>query len=345
MSWRAVVVVVGLVLAACAQSARARQMPEARAQLDGDGRWVNGVTESWWLGEAITKAEGAEAAARWKALLDESAGARPAGWEGGYFRGGETHGTYLQWSPRGGFVIARVNKCMALVTGLAYGRVEVTPTHVEFFPEVDKESAGGHGHHGAAHPAAPRAVIRFVPVEWRGERMFIEEEEMDEFGDYVAGLGGYNGRFVYPLLGYEEFFTRGGGKKSATPVVPPGYERFIKRPVEARVISAGRRVLKKDYVLKGANTSAEYEHASVTRVTIDAGTEQGVKEGLLFRVTRPDEGDTVFVTRAGRRTSEAVVVRDLDERGRETFYDNGDSRERRHTRVLRGWRLTTSLFD
>lgn len=344
-------IVVGLALLAGAHGTGARQLPEARAQLDEDGRWVNGVTESWWLDEGITKAEGEAAAARWKEIRDGFARVDvPRGWAGTYFRGSETHGTYMRWSPRG-FVIARIDKCRALVMGLVYGRVEATPTLVQFFPELDKESAGGHGSHhgGAQHAARPRDVIRFVPVEWRGRRLLIAEREMEEFGDYVAGLGSYNGDFVTRFLDYENFFRgpdkddRGVGSVSAQPVVPTGYERFIKRPIEARVTSVGRRVFKSDYFIESKHSSMNFARASLTRVTISAGSEQGVKEGLVFRVTRPDEGDTVFITRAGRRTSEAVVVREIDQRGVENFYDS-EYRERRHSKVARGWRLTTSLF-
>lgn len=348
-TWRGVVVVAAVLVCALAGApgARARQLSEARAQLDADGRWVNGVTESWWMDEGITSADAGVAAARWKEIGDD--GARAAGWAGDYFRGGETHGTYMRWSPRGGFVIARVDKCRAAVMGLVSGRVEATPTLVQFFPELDKQSAGGHGHHGATqHAAKPRDVLRFVPVEWRGRRLLIAEEEMEDFGDYVAGLGRHNEYSGLFFLEYDIFFRRSGegaGDGGAPPVVPPDYRRFIKKPIEARVTSVGRRVLKRDYTIEGKHTSQAFARASVTPVTINAGTEHGVKEGMVFRVARPAEGDTVIVLRAGRRTSTAAVVRDAGERGAETFYDNEQSRERRHSRVARGWRLTTSLYD
>jgi hypothetical protein len=339
------VVIVWLALLACAPASRAQQLPEALARLNEEGRWVNGVTESWWLSEGIRREEGTAAAARWKEVGDELARAGASGWAGDYFRGGETHGVYMRWSPRGGFVIAHVNKCAALVTGLVHGRVEATPTLLRFFPELDKGGADPHGH-GPRQQHAPRAVIRFVPVEWRGARFLIAEEEMGDFGDYVAGLGRHNGDAGNLFLDYDHFFRRAGAGRDGggPPVVPPGYERFIKKPVEARVASVGRRVLKSDYNLRSGNVERWYERASLTHVVINAGTERGVKDGMVFRVARPDEGDTVVVLRAGRRTSEAVVVRDVDERGAETFHDEGP-REGRRAKVARGWSLTTSFLD
>lgn len=344
-----VVVILAAVLA-CAHVVRAQQLPEASAQLDGDGRWVNGVTESWWPDDGITSADLGAAAARWKEIGDELARGGGEGLAGDYFRGGDTHGTYMRWSPRAGFVIARVDKCRAAVMGIVHGRVEATPGLVQFFPEFEKQALRSHGQHAAApRPREPRSVIRYVPVRWRGERMLVSEGEMEGFGDYAAGLGEYNGYDGYMYVDHTTFFSRLGVEEDAArpgdaPVVPPGYERFIKRPIEARVTAVGRRVLKRDFTVEGAHSSATYARASLTHVVISAGSEQGVKEGLVFRVKRPDEGGTVVITRAGRRTSEAVVVREVDGRGVEYFHDS-EYRARRRSRVARGWRLTTSIFD
>ena len=339
--------VVGAAVLLCALACA----PAARAQLDQWGYWENGVTEHWWLSSKDFAAEDAlGAVARWKSVGEDNGRGDGGAWAGDYSRGSETHGTYLRWSPRAGFVIAHVNKCEARVMGLVYGRVEATPALVQFFPELDKASAGAHGggHHGGARKdVAPRAVIRFVPVMWRGERLLVSEEEMADFGDYVAGLGRYNEYAGLLFLGYDFFFRRSGeGSESdddAPPAVPPGYERFIKRPIEARITSVGRRVLRRDYTIEGENTSATYARAALTYVTIDAGAAQGVKDRMVFRVLSPDEGDTVVVVRAGRRTSTAAVVRDADERGAENYFDH-ESREKQHSKVAAGWRLTTSLF-
>jgi hypothetical protein len=336
---------------ACAAAARAQALPEASARLDADRRWVNGVTESWWLADGFTDAEASAAAARWKAIGDELAGAKGAAWSGDYFRGGETHGTYMRWSPRAGFVIAHVDKCQAMVTGLVHGRVEATPGLVRFFPELDKHPARGHGHggHGAPAHREPRDVLNFVPVEWRGGRMFVAEEEMPDFGDYVAGLGGYNQWVSFMFLDYTVFFSRMGEEAAGgppSPAVPPAYRHFLKKPVEATVTSVGRRVLRRDYHVEGENTSMTFERASLTYVTIDAGAERGVKPGMILRVVRDgDEEDSLLVLRAGRRASTAAVVREVDERGAETYYSNAESRERRRSKVSAGWRLTTSLHD
>ncbi len=357
----------------CATATRARQLSGALAQLDEDGRWVNGVTESWWPGEGITNADATSAAARWKEIGDELAREGSEGWAGDYFRGGETSGTYMRWSPRAGFVIAGVNKCEARVRVLVYGRVEATPTLVKFFPEVYKAAPrrGEDESRRQEKAATTPDVIRYVPVEWRGERMLVAEEEMEDFGDFLAGLGDYNGRAAFD---YEvtNFFSRseahnrpdyseasgesgeaadsgastvsGEAVPYAPPVVPPGYERFLKKPVEATVTAVGRVSFKSDYIVELPYASSrQYDLASLTRVTISAGTAQGVKKRMVFRVTEPDEDDTVIVLRVREHDSDAVVIRDADERGREVYYDK-ETREAMHSKVAAGWRLTTSPF-
>ena len=337
-TWR--VVIFWLALLACA--------PAARAQQDQWGFWQNGVTEAWWLdSNDFSLAEATGGVERWKAIGEERAADNAATeiWAGDYFRGSDTHGTYLRWSPQAGFVIAHVNKCAAQVMGLVYGRVEATPTLVQFFPELDKHPARGHGGHGAHQtPPGPRAVIRFVPVEWRGTRLLVAEDEMGDFGDYVAGLGSYNG-WNDLFVDHTVFFSHSGAgsgepDRGAPPSVPPGYEHFLKRPVEATLTSVGRRVFRSEYMIERESFSRGFGRVSLTYVTLDAGAEQGVKDHMVFRTTRPDEDDTVVVVRAGRRSSTAVVVRPVDERGRENFDESEP--EKLLPKVARGWKLTTS---
>lgn len=372
MRWVFVGAVMLACVFACALSASARQLPEAHAQLDEDGRWVNGVTESWWPGDGIAEADAAAAAARWKEIGDELARDGAAGSAGDYFLGGDTSGTYMRWSPRAGFVIAAVNKCEASVRAITYGKVRATQTLVEFFPEVRKVSPRQRDGEGEERKAAATPeVIRFVPVGWRGEHMLIPEDAMDDFGDYLSGLGRYNG---HPVMVYDDeysnFLTRfearrgpagpdesadsaaedsdaaDSGKPAsyAPPVVPPGYERFLKKPVEATVTAVGRRSVKRDYNLESPNNSVVYESASITRVTIGAGTAQGVKDRMVFSVVEPREDALVFVLRAGENESEAIVVRELYDGGAETFRDHAKDRDKRHPAVSAGWKLTTNPF-
>lgn len=320
------------------------------ADVDEHGRWINGVTESWWHDpEQFSAGEVAAARALWRRIGAENGGAKSHAWAGDYFVGGETHGTYMRWSPRAGFVIVGVDKCRATVMGLAYGGVALAGGAVEFRPEL-RRHFGHDGHelkardHGGAH-----AAMKYLPVAWRGERLMIGEGEIGDFGDYAAGLGDYNGLLVSPFPDLSHFFHRlgpdAGVAAGETPRVPPGYERFIKRPVEAAITSVGRRRVATDYSVEFTSDimsfSLPYERASLTTVTVNVGAEHGVKPGTFLRIARPDHGEFVRLTRVGPRSSVGVLARDLDERGRETFYDHDIGGERSYPKVAPGWRLTT----
>ena len=85
--------------------------------------------------------------------------------------------------------------------------------------------------------------------------------------------------------------------------------------------------------------AARGRQLSQASAQLDAGTEQGVKDKMVFRAARRDEAETpVVVLRAGRRRSTAVVVGELDERGRAA------RPEQLRSKAARGWKLTTSPF-
>lgn len=349
----------------------------ASAQLDQWGYWENGVTESWWLSSNdFAKDDAVNAAALWKKIGETMPGADGGGWAGDYFRGSDTSGTYVRWSADGGFVMAGVNKCEARIVRLAYGKVSVSPNVIHFFPDF-KKTAASHAHLRGATDSL--AAMRFVPVEWRGERLLIPEDEMADFGDFVAGLGEYNFWLSSPYLFDDGLIGSQFLAKSAPPepeaarpdseakpdeagpdaagpheaeddeaaaveppVVPPGYEHFLKKPVEAAVTAVGRRRVKRNLSFKGGLSEVSYEHVLLIDVTLDAGTAHGLKPGMFLLVRDPDAGEYVRVVRAGKRSSAGYVIRELAEGGTETSTD-GDSK-RPLPRVAVGWKLSTSRF-
>jgi hypothetical protein len=135
------------------------------AQLDQWGYWQNGVSEPWWFSTAeFNSEEAARAVARWNEIGAEKKSSSQE-WTGDYFRGGDTHGNYIRWSPQGGFVMAHINKCEARVMRVTYGHVSARATLIEFIPEFSK----GSQHHVKMYgETEPLSIIRFLPVSWRG---------------------------------------------------------------------------------------------------------------------------------------------------------------------------------
>ncbi|MFN2492076.1 MAG: hypothetical protein ABR501_04235 [Pyrinomonadaceae bacterium] len=327
------------------------------AQLDQWGYWKNGLTESWWFSsEDFTKDDALNAVARWDEIAVSKQEAPKNEWAGDYFRGGETHGTYFRWSPAAGFIMAAIDKCQARVMSVSYGSVKVSTTLVEFYPDFERTAK--HQGHMQARPQEIR-VMKFVPIELNGDRFLVAEHEMPDFGNYVAGLGRYNfSDFAYAFN--TEFFVKRSviveddhtNAKVIHPVInnkpllPEAYVRFLKKPIEASVISVGRRVVRKTYSYENEDgTGASYfAPVSLTSVKINAGSIHGLRSGMFIRVAKSNEGERIRILRVGKYTSTGIVIRSLGENGVETFFDSESEKPKPYSRVTSGWVLTTSPF-
>ncbi|HYJ87800.1 MAG TPA: hypothetical protein VEW46_17180 [Pyrinomonadaceae bacterium] len=329
-----------------------------QAQIDQWGYWQNGVSESWWFSKAeFTTAQADEAISRWKNIGDELQNTSYSEWAGTYFSGGETHGTYMRWSVQKGFIIAHIDKCQAKVMGVTYGTVEVSPTVIKFLPEfnnADAKNKHQHSHSGRL------ASIRFVPVKVDRALLLIKEDDMRAFGDFMAGLGTYNFsdfHYVFTTEFLTKFVVEGQASNSkdvkedfsegARPVVivPAGYDRFLKRPIEATITGVGRRQVRKQYSYQNSNGTGESFHdgVSLTTVSVSAGARQGLKQGMFIRIVKPHEGERIRIVRAGKFSSTGIVIRSLVD-GSETFFDGKSDTAQRHSKIVPGWKLTTAPF-
>ncbi|MDQ1613238.1 MAG: hypothetical protein QOG00_3169 [Pyrinomonadaceae bacterium] len=316
----------------------------AGAQTDSDGRWENGITEPWWFDAADFSPESVgEAQSRWQSIGAENDGAKGGGWQGDYSSGGETHGTYMRWSPQGGYVLMNIDKCAARVMGFSYGTANASGALVEFNVVLRQRSSQTHGH---AHAPLP-ATMRFLPVTWRGVRYLIGENELTDFCDYAAGLGQYNrGLGEFMIIDAVDFFYKIKDQADETdrglPVVPPGYERFVKKPIEAKITSVGTgyRVI---------DLENEWWDKFVIPVTTSAGQTSGVKRKMSLRVIG-HEGfggmdEIVEIRQVGRRSSGGVIVRSVRKKPCVKFSGADDCDEPEYRPLKVGLQLTTSLFD
>jgi hypothetical protein len=298
------------------------------AQSQNNAEWENGVTERWWVDLAeFPKQELDTAIEQWRRIELDNQNAKSHEWAGSYFTGSDVHGTYMRWSQQSGFIMAHVDKCAARLMGLSYGKVVASPTSVEFIFEYHKAS-GSHGD-TTLHKPAPTS-IKFIPSKWSNAQYLVQENEMSEFGNYVAGLGKYNQEFAW-VDGIEYFVRSISEAKSnfeELPQVPSGYERFIKKPIDAEITAVGTPGLRR---LRGYDGPLQYER--YTPVSINVGSLNGVKKGMLFRVLSSDQGESVKIVRVGKYSSEGVIVRWLDENKQE--YE-------RYSPIKVGWRLSTS---
>lgn len=307
---------------------------QSQPAIDQSGPWENGVSEPWWFEESAPKDEIAGLKARWETIHKENAHA-PEPRAGDYATGSDTHGSYLRWAPSAGFALLHIDKCAARVMGFTYGSVAATTTTLQLLPERETRSKSSHanGH---------RSLSRFLFVSWRGVFYLTRESQIADFGDLVAGLGKFNDDGERELHYYVRLDSKRTGSIDDQPIVPAGYERFIKRPIDLTVTAVGRRSVRRFRV--DHDTEPHYE--SRTAVVLDGGKAEGVTVGLKFWVVDSGESDQVIVSKVGVHSSSGVVIRWVEEDAKKHFSQWQDYD--RYPPIKPGWRLTTSvrrLFD
>jgi hypothetical protein len=306
------------------------------AQLDEAGRWENGITEAWrYDTDVIKKDEIIAANSRWESVAADDRDEAADEWTGDYYRGSRVHGTFLRWSPRSGFVMVGVDECAATIMDLRYGNAASSQTLVQFFPEFHKNSrTHGHASRGSSQ-------LGFVPVKWRGVHYLIEESDMKAFGDWYSGLGN-NSSTDFWMAGLQ-FFAKSGDKESRTadepPVVPAGYERFLKKPIDAQIIFAGKRVIR----ITKRETYTESLYRSFTTVTINVGRVHGVKPGMSFHLLTSGHSDDITITSVSERSAIGSIERFLEEQPNKPPTRWSDKQDSDYIPIVIGSRVTTSL--
>jgi len=313
-------------------SANAQSVPE----LDPYGRWINGVSEPWWFEKSLAKEDVFAAQKKWVAIEQENQHSPKNKWPGDYFAGSETHGDYLRWSPGNGFVWLRVNKCMATVMSFSYGDVVSAPNLIQMLPQKAVNGSQDHGH-------SSQTAVRFLPVVWRKSQHLVSENQMDEFGNYVAGVGTFND-WVGSYLEVEPFFSSLTGELKEesennvsreapeVPIVPPGYERFIKKPIYATVTSVSKAYRR--------SSENEWWDDFVTPVKVKL-SRIGAKAKMKFRISDSDE--VIEITDVRRRSAEGIIVRPIRKSPCVKFAVDDDCSGAEYAPIEVGLKASTSI--
>lgn len=158
----------------------------------------------------------------------------------------------------------------------------------------------------------------FVWIPLLDGQFVVPVEEIESFADYYGGFGIYNGfPRKFQCDGCGTFARRlDNGAVSSTDLAPQKYLKYIKQPIQASIISIGRK-----YKAKRTDSAGFSKLSSVTNVKIDVGSTSGTKPGLMFFPI--GAGDNSFqivrVIHVYRRTSDAELVRQIDKTGREVY--------------------------
>lgn len=249
-------------------------------------------------------------------------------------------GYFLRWSPEKGFIYVYHSEGLSIID-FSYGKVTMTSEEVVFNPEREmKETFRGE---------KLKTPHKWIPISVEGQVFFVAEDKIKDFGDYIAGFGVYND-FNGPCCEFSPFFTKNEaltqGKLFPAIVVPPTYKQFIRHPVEAEITSVAKKKLVSNYGLEGELYGHLFQKASLTPVTINAGRTDGVKRKMLFRLVGQPGPQYLKITRVRRETSTGVIIRDVNDDGKERFFDydlqSRDPKEKHFLPVRVGTKITTS---
>lgn len=264
--------------------------------------WNNGVYHSSWEFSGPSDLEIQEIEKRWDEI-GASLKTTTNPFAGTYYKSGN-RGYFLHWSPEKGFVYVYYyeNK----VIDASWGTVTVTDSDVVF--KVEKEM---------------QDKDRKTPTEWipafNKQPYLIKKKDIKFFGDFYGGFGDFNG---YPLKwncdcdAFAEKVDKNiDASKLKEFIVPNKYLKFIKYPLNGKIILVGKSYISTHPLIFTTETDNK---ASITPVTINLGKKSRIKRGLLF-IT---QNSYLEVRKVGNKTSQAIIFRNIDDKGKEGHYDS-----------------------
>jgi hypothetical protein len=203
-------------------------------------------------------------------------------WAGDYYQGdGLGENVHVRLAPESGFVFEWTS-CTRF-NDRNFGTVRAMDGHIALSFQFPNERDPDRG-------LAPE----LVPIRW-GERKYLVA--LDKMEDFCADAN--SGDEPRSII-HGRYLMRVGDENrsvSGVPVVPAKYEKLlINPPIEVRVVE----------VLES------WKHDTtvfLTRVRIDAGSDQGVVPGLRMQLIEPSEVRSLTVVDVSKQSSIAIVKR------------------------------------
>ena len=236
-------------------------------------------------------------------------------WEGIFFRGigDDTGFSQLRFESKSGFLNFYVYTCLPELRYINYGKIINLPDSIQFLPEFAENS--------------PRKVVavKYVKIKWADRHYLVEESSLSAFAEQAVGI------YVEPDEATDEdfqkwanFWVKGDFEKSLTglPEFPVSYKRFQRSVIEVKILSVGKRKIEKEVTAGNRMYMAD---SAVYPVTLNAGKNKGIKEGMKFFTLGEEE---IFITKVNQNTSSGILVRAIDDENNFTDHCLTDSAEK-----------------
>jgi hypothetical protein len=288
--------------------------------------WLNGIGHSAWS-IALAKDDCRRLLSLWDSI-GEDLKTETNGLAGTYVKGGYDWGYFLRWSTKKGFVVIPYYD-QSLITDYGYGKVNfVDNSDVVFTPERQLKGGRGLG-----------KMARKWTAIWD---YFLPVEELEEFGNFHAGLGEYN-EFNGRCCEFAPVFLArridGDGKTTSYPV-PNQYKHFIKSPIAGEVVFVGKKKTVEHWEYQGKLYEESMDKTVLIPIKINLGKRQGVRRNMLFRLIGEPDEQYLQVVNVQQSSARGYVVRPIPD-GKETYRDN-DGHEQALPPIRVGTKITTS---
>lgn len=268
--------------------------------------WENGVGKRW-LVYHLEKEDALKMKGKWEEIEDSSEKSSRE-YAGTYYKHGYMSGYFLRWSPDKGYIYIKYfdveHPCY-----FSYGDVFLNGIEINFNPVYEtKESIC---------PGKPETPTTWIPAN--GGEYLIPKTEVRDFADFYGGFGEYNGflrkvdgDYIFAAKWVKDF------KPKQNFVLPKGFEKFVKAPINGEIISIG-----KSRKAKLENFFLFENYVTITPVQINAGKKHGVKKGFEFVLLNSDDDkyQTLIITNVSNIKSKGNVIRYIDKDGKEGFSD------------------------
>lgn len=283
----------------------------------------------------FSKQDAIDAEIKFKEIKAELLEIKEDDWFGSYtpIPESELGGFHLILAPRAGFIRYYVYTCLPELRSLNFGEIVDEPSAVWTKPIYSLNSR-----RPVENPT------KYVKVKWGTRRLLIPEKYLAEYLDQITGF------YVEPATedenDSEERFTVWTNTSdpekplSGLPILPKEYQHLLRSPINAKVISIGKRTIKKFEEISEEDKYAPARTESQTVVKINVGSQNGVKIGMNFRILKTDE--SLKIIHVSRTASVGIIVRELDENGQETYYNSEAGEEQKYPKATVGWVITSA---
>jgi len=203
----------------------------------------------------------------------------------------------LHWSSAGGFVYFNVYHNLR---GLDFGGAIDETDSVNLMSEKSASSRKS------------MFSTNLIKVKFGDRHFLIPENRLADFAKKAVGLDTSLGDFGYYLEKLDEVENKVFG----LPILPKKYEKFLRFPIDTKIIAIGKRQFYQEKFDDGRLNYGE----SYRFVTLEVGKNKNIKIGMNLYVT--DMGEWIEITKVSSNKSTGKFRRNLDENNEEVCFDS-----------------------